>query len=130
MGLKNPQSRKGRDVNVFQKCFPILYCGGLYDGVFFDAGKGVDDLDRSSRLAILQAIRAEVHDDFLIIMNTNRWRTDPGHAPYVNGLLMETVWDALPGESNYPYTPAGIAQIEDTLLWASENLRQRTVNLG
>ena len=101
---------------------------GLYDGVFFDAGKGVDDLDRSSRLAILKAIRTEVHDDFLIIMNTNRWRTDPGHAPYVNGLFMETVWDALPGEPNYPYTPDGIAQIEDTLLWASENLRQPTAN--
>lgn len=101
---------------------------GLYDGVFFDAGKGVDDLDRSSRLAILKAIRAEVNEDFLIVVNTNRWRTDPGHASYVNGLFMETVWDALPGEPNYPYTPAGIAQIEDTLLWASENLRQPTVN--
>ncbi len=109
----------------------------LYDGVFFDGGRCCyiasyryvdNDLLSQARLAILKAIRAEVDEDFLIVMNTNRWRTDPGHAPYVNGLFMETVWDAHPGEPNYPYTPAGIAQIEDTLLWASENLRQPTVN--
>ena len=53
---------------------------GLYDGVFFDAGRccGIaygyvdNDLLSQARLAILQAIRAEVHEDFLIVMNTNR----------------------------------------------------------
>ena len=60
--------------------------------------------------------------DFLIIVNPNRSKT-PIAAPYINGLFMETVRDHEGG-----YTRQGLMEIENTLLWAEENLRSPQVN--
>ena len=108
---------------------------GLYDGVHLDSygccaypGYLTRDVEDAARSTILALIREKVHPDFLIVINTNRYRARPEDAPYVNGLNIETVWDYPPGHFLHPYTPDGLAWIEDTLLWAAENLRQPTVN--
>ena len=108
---------------------------GLYDGVHLDSFRCCtfptffdSQTENAARTSILAGIRARVHPDFLIIVNTNRDRVNPNDVSYINGIHMETVWDHGPGHFLHPYTPAGLAWIEDTLLWASENLRQPTVN--
>ena len=67
-------------------------------------------------------MREAVGDDFLILVNTNR-RKPLRAAPYVNGLFMETLRDNENG-----YTRDGLIEIESTLLWAEENLREPRIN--
>lgn len=59
-----------------------------------------------------------VRDNFLIIVNTNDTKI-PHSAPYVNGMFMETIG---------PYTRQHITEIESTLLWGEQNLREPQVN--
>ena len=75
-----------------------------------------------ARLLIIQRIRANVPEDFLIIGNTNR-RKIPITAPYINGGYMETGRDYDSG-----YTHEGLAEIESSLLWLEENLREPRIN--
>ena len=129
---------------------------GLYDGIVLDWWKWWFDEDlpmlssppnvyrtleaeRSAKDAILRRIREAVGDDFLILVNPNRHKV-PEHAAYINGLFLETLPDSEGGnthdglfietlpdfEGSYSYE--GLAQIEDTLLWAEENLREPQVN--
>ena len=108
----------------------IAKCG-LFDGIFLDWWR--DDWRDSSEahyyaydvskaaITMLRRIREgvdEIRDDFLIIVNTNRSKI-PHSAPYVNGTFMETI-DG--------YSHKGLAEIENTLLWADQNLREPQIN--
>ena len=110
---------------------------GLYDGIMLDwwnerypvlrnewsaPSYRTDEAEQQARDEIIQRIRAAVGDDFLIIVNTNR-RKPTRAAPYVNGLFMETLRDNESG-----YTHEGLREIESTLLWAEENLREPQIN--
>ena len=113
-------------------------CG--YDGVFFDWWRedkyvlsnrdvnwrpvlpGGNAVEQQARDNILHRIRAATDPEFLIIVNANRRKTLRG-APDINGLFMETLRDNPQG-----YTVEGLIQIEDTLLWAEQHLRQPQVN--
>ena len=115
---------------IVQKAIAVARCG-LYDGIFFDwwseewsALQGHRDLatEVEAMVSILQRIRAEVGDDFLIMVNTNRSKI-PRSAPYVNGTFMETGRDHDEG-----YTHDGLSELESTLLWAEENLRALQIN--
>ena len=111
-----------------EQAIEIAKCG-LFDGIFLDWWR--DDWRDSSEahyyaydvseaaIIILRRIRDGVsRDDFLIIVNTNSTKI-PRSAPYVNGTFMETI-DG--------YSHAGLAEIENTLLWAEQNLREPQIN--
>ena len=116
------------DITV-QRTLAVAKCG-LYDGVFFDHWSDGPRLapyrtleeERVAKDTILKRIRAEVGDDFLIMVNTNRGKI-PRWAEYVNGTFMETVRDYDGG-----YTHEGLSEIENTLLWSEENLREPQIN--
>ena len=112
---------------------------GLYDGIVLDWWKWWFDEDlpmlssppnvyrtleaeHAAKDAIFKRIREAVGDDFLILVNPTRHKV-PEHSTYINGLFMETLRDHEGG-----YTHDGLIQIEDTLLWAEENLREPQVN--
>ena len=112
---------------------------GLYDGIFFDwwlesavladfwhADSTIfyrtDEEEREARISILQRIRANVPDDFLIVCNLGHQR--PLAAPHINGGFLENVADNL--ESGY--TRDEIIEIETHLIWREENLREPQIN--
>ena len=121
---------------VVERVKAVARCG-LYDGIFFDNWRDESDMlgdpqtgeiyrpvqdEYDAKESILTRIREYVDDNFLILVNSNRSKI-PRSAPYVNGIFMETVRDYEGG-----YTYAGLRKIEDTLLWAEENLRSPQVN--
>ena len=123
---------------IVQQAIAVAKCG-LYDGIFFDGwnenhAKLVDnkvdwfegyrgfEAEQRARDNIIQGIRAEVRDDFLILVNTNRTEI-PRTGPYINGTFMETGRDYDRG-----YTHAGLIEIESTLFWAEKNLREPQIN--
>ena len=73
----------------------------------------------------MQGIRDAVGDDFLILVTTTNTigTAIPRTAEYINGLFMETTEDYEGG-----YTYEGLSDIENTLLWAEENLREPQIN--
>ncbi len=79
--------------------------------------------EQDARDNILKEIREQVRDDFLIIGNTNR-RTIPRTAWAINGAFMETLRDNKQG-----YTHKGITQIETSLRWHVQNLREPRITL-
>ena len=120
---------------IVQQAISVARCG-LYDGIFFDEwdaslvplyGETLlfpstvkEELE--ARISILQRIREAVPENFLILCNSN-WRKLPLAAPYINGGFMETTRDP-----NGNYTNSRLAEIEDTLLWFEENLREPQIN--
>ena len=99
------------------------------DGFGGDASFGdwfAYELIIEARIRILREVRERVRDDFLIIVNANRNKPEQ-YAEYVNGSAME------PGE-DYKGTAGGtyklLQELDETLLWNEENLRQPTVNWG
>ena len=116
---------------------------GIFDGVFFDwfgedgevlvddhpPYEGFYSLEEEQRAkdTILQRIREAVRDDFLIIINTNRKKI-PRRAWGINGTFMETGIPAIGRDRDNGYTREKILEIEDTLLWAEQNLREPQVN--
>ena len=113
---------------------------GLFDGIMLDwwsedfatSPVGVDDWSETiltreeelrARLAILQKIRFNVGDNFLILVNANT-RKIPQSAAYVNGIFMESYKD----EYNRSYNLDEIKQMERTLLWAEQNLKPPQIN--
>ena len=123
---------------IVEQAISVDKCG-LFDGIFFDQWRedggslrdfSVDpapllrppETDREARLAILQRIRANVPDDFLILCNRKRAKFKRS-APYINGAFMETFQD-------YPggYTYDGLIEIESTLLWSENNLQEPQIN--
>ena len=132
---------------IVQHAIAVAKCG-LFDGIFFDwFGEDGNVLvnhnvtprkvyytheeEQQAKDKILQRIRAAVRDDFLIIINTNRKKIDR-RAWGINGTFMETLrdnqWDLDVDPNEDPYTLEGLKEIESTLLWAEENLREPQVN--
>ncbi|RKU39376.1 hypothetical protein C6496_01175 [Candidatus Poribacteria bacterium] len=126
----------GQQDIIVQQTLAVAQCG-LYDGIFLDwwdednlvlgTSQKVDGYRRNedeqrARDTILRRIRAGVGDDFLIIVNTNR-RKIPRTGWAINGTFMETGRDHDKG-----YTHDGLTEIESTLLWADENLREPRIN--
>ena len=121
---------------IVQQAVAVSKCG-LYDGIMFDwwwdapfplasfnADGSVRDLEwieEDILLSIIQRIRRAVPDDFLILCNTN-WRKIASSAPYMNGSFMETGYD------EDGYTRLRIAEIEDSLLWYEETVREPQIN--
>ena len=109
----------------FAKC-------GLFDGIFFDFWRDdwrnrVDahyytyDVHEAA-ITMLRRIREAVdavRDNFLIIVNTNDTKI-PHSAPYVNGMFLETIG---------PYHRQHLTEIESTLLWGEQNLREPQINI-
>ena len=108
---------------------------GLYDGIMFDGfsgnatafvGRGLHPQSAEEIIAamtsILSRVRARVHDDFLILANANRSKLT-AYTEYINGTFMETGYDYAT-----EYTHGGLAQIESTLLWSEQNLREPQIN--
>ena len=123
---------------IVEEAIAVSKCG-LYDGIFFDwwteSGTVLADnktgwsegyvgfeAEQRARDIILTRIREAVREDFLILVNTNR-RKIPRTAWGINGTFMETGRDYEEG-----YTHAGLKEIESTLSWAEENLREPRVN--
>ena len=123
---------------IVEEAIAVSKCG-LYDGIFFDwwtedgpvlasnktgwaEGYVGFEAEQHARDIILARIREAVREDFLILVNTNR-RKIPRTGWAINGTFMETLRDYDSG-----YTYGGLAEIESTLLWAEENLREPHVN--
>ena len=115
---------------LVQQVLAVKRCG-LYDGIFLGGwdenapvlnGYRTFEAEQQARAAILRRIRAEVGDDFLIVVNAGRDKLMQA-APYINGLFMGTGRDHDGG-----YTDNGLREIESTLRWAEENLRSPQVN--
>ena len=122
---------------IIEQAISVAACG-LYDGIFFDwwwegdfplAGNWNEDgsvqfweiVDGEIPVSILQRIRANVHDDFLIMFNSNR-RQIPSSVSYINGSFMET----FPRENGY--TQDDIIEIESSLIWYEANVREPKIN--
>ena len=123
---------------IVQQAIAVAKCG-LYDGIFFDWwnenhavlanntvgwSEGYRGLETELRARdnILQRIRAEVSDDFLIMVNTNKDKI-PRTGPYINGTFMETFKDHPGG-----YSHNELQELESTLSWAELNLREPRIN--
>lgn len=117
-----------------------LEASGLFDGIMLDwwnedfatSPMGLNDwaatiltpaAELEARLALLRKIRAQVGDDFLILVNANM-RQIPKSALYVNGIFMECYKQAY----HKGYNLAQVLQMEDTLLWAEQHLRAPRIN--
>ena len=121
---------------LVQKAVAVAKCG-LYDGIFLgqwqedqatlNNDKGVYyrsvEAEGSARISLVRRIREVIGDDFLIIVETHQ-RPAPLSAPYVNGMFME----AIPDAQDTGYTHAGLREIESTLLWSEQNLRDPQIN--
>ncbi len=100
---------------------------GIFDGILLDwwqehtfvlDGYRSNVAEQRARDVIIQRIREAVGEDFLILVNANRSKPHRA-APYINGLYMETVRDSATG-----YTYQGLKEIESTMLWAENTLRE------
>ena len=123
---------------IVQQAIAVAKCG-LYDGIFFDwwsethvvladhkigwsEGYRGFETEQRARDNIIQRIRAEVSDDFLIMVNTNKDKI-PRTGPYINGTFMETFKDHPGG-----YSHNELQELESTLSWAESNLREPRIN--
>ena len=110
---------------------------GLFDGIVFDwwheshvtlsewgnhsKQYSTVEAELEARLSIVRRIREGVHDDFLIIGNTNE-REIPVTAPYMNGGYMEA-----PRDHNGDYSRERLIKIENSLVWLGEHIRKPRV---
>ena len=126
--------------NLMVKQAVALNRSGLFDGIMLDwwnedyatSPVAVDDWSETiltaeaeleARLTILRKIREQVADDFLILVNANM-RQIPKSAPYINGLFME----CYKSKHDKGYNLDQILQMEKTLLWAEQHLREPRIN--
>jgi hypothetical protein len=86
---------------------------GVFDGVMLDWW-----IDDEERLALVKAIRKEIGDQALILVNAND-RTTPKTAAFVNGYFMECYKSK---------TAEDWKQIAETLEWAESNLKEPRIN--
>ena len=120
--------------HLVERIVAIAECG-LFDGIMLDGfflnGTGfvgrhfhpaTDEEIIAALYRILRNVRVRVRDDFLILLNTNRTKPDR-YMEYVNGTFMETGHDP-----NGSYTYKGLIEIENTLSWAEEHLREPQIN--
>ena len=119
---------------IIKRIVAVARCG-LYDGVmmngFFLNGAGflgrhlhaaTDEEIITATENILRAVRSQVRDDFLILINTHRTQATR-YTEYVNGSFIDAF-----REYDGGYTHHGLASIESTLLWSEENLRLPHIN--
>ena len=119
---------------IIKRIVAVARCG-LYDGVmmngFFLNGAGflgrhlhaaTDEEIITATENILRAVRSQVRDDFLILINTDRTQATR-YTEYVNGSFIDAF-----REYDGGYTHHGLASIESTLLWSEENLRLPHIN--
>ena len=124
---------------AIQQAIAVSKCG-LFDGIFLDhwnedprlRGYRTLESEHAARDTILQQIRAEVGDDFLIMVNSNHSKI-PRWAPYINGLFMETFGNIEYSQrkdrfESQGYTYAHLNTIEDTLTWAENHLKDPQIN--
>ena len=118
---------------VVQQAISVDKCG-LFDGIIFDGWR--EDIDAlqgyvsleaqlQARLNIVRRIRAVTRPNFLIQVNSNTVIL-PKTGAFINGLSMETGipnWDRAPEEREEIIT-----QVEKTLVWAEENMREPRIN--
>ena len=115
---------------VIQQAIEVAKCG-VFDGIAIDHwAKGFEEYitleeEHAAKDRIMQGIRDAVGDDFLILVTTTNTigTAIPRTAEYINGLFMETTEDYEGG-----YTYARLSEIESTLSWAEENLREPQIN--
>ena len=104
----------------------VILAGGLDPeikwGTDEDAGYRGFQAEQDALDNILKMIRAEVRDEFLILVNGNR-RKIPRTAWAINGTFMETGRDHALG-----YTRQGLYEIESTLRWAETHFREPRIN--
>ena len=117
-----------------EQAIAVAECG-LYDGIVLDRWNGFvisgvagltnrdPTVEVAAKLSMLKRIREAVGDEFLILINTVRWK-NPNSAPYVNGSFMQTEWDPKIGF----YTRERLIEIENTLIWSEENYRDPQIN--
>lgn len=119
---------------LVERIVAIANCG-LYDGLLLDGFRRnatrfpnrhlrpqSDEEIIAAMTSILSRVRARVRDDFLILANGNRSKLT-AYTEYINGIFMETTYDYAT-----EYTHSGFAEIESTLLWSEENLREPRAN--
>ena len=112
--------------SIVRAALAVERCG-LYDGIMIDHwredahllhGYRTHEEELVAKENILRRIRAEARPDFLITTNVNH--TKPRRTGYnINGLSMET---GVPGDLKR--VEWFLNEIESTLLWADENLRE------
>ena len=115
---------------IVQQAVAVSKCG-VYDGIMIDSWLEDGGLlpvrtfeqESEALINILQRIRANVDDDFLILVNSNH-RKLPLSAPYINGNFMETFRDR---DDGYTEEFAGI--IEENLIWLEANLQEPQINI-
>ena len=116
---------------VVEKAIAVAECG-LYDGIMLNHWNSEHSLDSHytieeehlARDTILQRIRAEVGDDFLIMANS-KWEEIPRWAPYINGAFMALRHRRIQEEG---YAREDIRHIENLLKWAATNYREPNIN--
>ena len=125
---------------IIQQAIAVSKCG-LYDGIHFhwwnEDGAILADLygdwshkyrgnkaEQEARDNILRRIRAGTRPDFLIMGNTNR-HTIPRTAPHINGGFMETL---VPHTLTGGHLEALLNEVETSLLWLEQNLREPQIN--
>ena len=119
---------------MIKRIVAVARCG-LYDGIMIDGFRynGTGFTGRSqfpatheeiiqAYLNIFRAARSQVRDDFLIMVNTNRSRPT-FFKEYFNGSFMETGKDYAGG-----YHHEGLKELERTLTWLEQNLREPQIN--
>ena len=125
---------------IVQQAIAVSKCG-LYDGIFFDWWNEHDavlahqfgdwshkfrgyEAEQRARDNVLRRIRAETRPDFLIMGNTN-YSIIPRTGPYINGGFMET---SVPRSSSGAQLEELLSQVENSLLWLDQNLREPRIN--
>ena len=114
---------------------------GLYDGIWLDRwNQGIEggdlsgyvslEIELAARDKILQDIRANVREDFLILTHApftqNRW------AGLINGAFFEFAGAPDPGSSEFrgeSYTHQDYRNFEEALIWNEANLREPNFTL-
>ena len=124
---------------LIKRIIAVERCG-VFDGIMLDNFNGngkyfvgrerfhhaTDEEIIQAYLNIFQAVRSQVRNDFLILINTNRSKATR-YTEYINGTFMETGADDL-GDNPGGYTRRGLVEIEETLSWSEENLRSPQIN--
>ena len=115
---------------IIQQAVAVAKCG-LYDGIWLDRWHPdfhgelshliTPEDELNARLQILQGIRANVPDDFLIMVNTRN--EIPHFAPYVNGVFIEA------HEPQPNYTHKDLYHFENLIKWYESNLRKPSFTL-
>ena len=115
---------------IIQQTIAIAKCG-LYDGIWLDrwhpdfhgelSSLVTPEDELNARLQILQGIRVNVQEDFLIMVNSRE--EIPHFAPYINGIFIEA------HEPNPNYTHKDLYHFENIIKWYELNLREPSFTL-